>query len=420
MRRLTCVCLVGFGLATAPLALPEITASPKQRAVLFVSFPPGASILDNQGDSLGVTGTAIHLDLGKYAENGRLDLTFRHPFCSDFHDNIPIASLGERWPKDGRVWLWPTWYCWLVGLLPLLALGLLARKQAASKQQERDSEPQADSKIPAELAKSGLGNYQILKELGQGGMATVYLGRPRRNNRAGEEVAIKVLKSSCSDEMLKRFRREAGVTKDLNHPNIMRLIDWGEEADHAFLVLELVTGGSLRERLTPEPLHPREVWQALSPLCSGIRYAHSKGVVHRDLKPENLMITAGGVLKIADFGLAFAVDQEKLTATGTALGTPCYMAPEQVRSERPDPAMDQYSIGVLAFELLTGQLPFASPDVMQVLFKVMSQPAPAPSTLVALSPSIDAVILRMLSKDPGQRYPNMDIAARELERVLNA
>lgn len=149
-------------------------------------------------------------------------------------------------------------------------------------------------------------------------MATVYRARS-----GGESVAVKVLrKEVVQGEFLSRFRREAVVTSRLNHPNILRLIDWGEESDCACLALELIEGGTLRDRMHGLPIAPAEVWQALEAVISALTYAHATGVVHRDLKPENLMVTAGGTLKITDFGLVHTVDQERLTVSGTSLGTP--------------------------------------------------------------------------------------------------
>jgi eukaryotic-like serine/threonine-protein kinase len=184
------------------------------------------------------------------------------------------------------------------------------------------------------------------------------------------------------------------------------------------LSMELIEGGTLRERLKNRAVSAREAWAALQPVCSALAYAHSRGVVHRDLKPENLMITAGGLLKVADFGLARAQDQKKLTQTGAVLGTPAYMAPEQIHGEAPSPSMDQYAIGVLAYELLTGRLPFRDPDPVRQIFMTLTETPVAPSKFAPVDPSVDRVVLRMLAKQPAERYPSVEAAAQALEQVL--
>ena len=379
------------------------------QVVTFETFPSNCRVVDYENVELGRSGTPIALDLKKYG--ARLEVTFRHDYFQDRVESIPLVNLRDRWPASGRLLMTPKFFAPALALLGIGLVGFLRRPRRGHA-----PSPPTEKDLSDSLVTATLGQYHIHKQLGEGGMATVYLAYPKDKS---EPVAIKVLRDRMADEETrKRFEREARLTSRLNHPNILRLIDWGQEKKRAFLVLELITGGTLRDRLQGQPVDPREVWNALAPICSALAYAHEQGVVHRDLKPENLMITAGGLVKITDFGLASAVDQTRLTASGTTLGTPAYMAPEQIQGEPASPAMDQYSLGGLAFELLTGRTPFVAPDIIQMIFQAMSQPPPPPSSLAEVSPEVDAVILKMLEKNPQHRYANIRQAAGELERVL--
>ncbi|MCW5868000.1 MAG: serine/threonine protein kinase, partial [Candidatus Eremiobacteraeota bacterium] len=250
----------------------------------------------------------------------------------------------------------------VLGLGVLGAFSLRQRKQ--SRELERREQMLAQIDRSDSLTAQTLGDFRLMNILGKGGMATVYKAVPAATMNPREAVAVKVLRKEIAEstEFMARFRQEAQVTNRLNHPHIVRLIDWGTERDYVYLVVELIEGGDLRSRLTGQPLPASEVWSALNAICAGVSYAHSQGVVHRDLKPENFLITQNGILKVADFGLARSEDQERLTATGTTLGTPAYMAPEQIQGSAPHPSMDQYAIGVIAYELVTGRLPFNAAD----------------------------------------------------------
>jgi len=398
---------------------PAVRAEPRGlKSVTFVTDPSGANITDNQGHFLGVSGEKpIPIDLDKYRKDSFLFLTFRLPHYKEEKQQILLADLQDRFPESGAIQLARTSPNLLpIGLGALLALaGAIMWKRRPSTPEE----PAASSAGHDPMLARQLGRYRITQRLGQGGMATVYKGVPLALGKDNEAVAIKVLyKDSMQEDWLARFRREAVVTSRLHHPNILRLIDWGEEPECAYLVLELIEGGTLRDRMTGQPIAPEEVWDALGPICSALVCAHQVGIVHRDLKPENLMITSNGTIKITDFGLAFTVDQERLTASGTTLGTPAYMPPEQIQAAAPHPAMDQYSLGVLAYELLTGKLPFSSPELMKLIFQVLSDPVPPPSRYAELPQGTDEVLLKMLAKVPEQRYASIQEAAAQLQKVL--
>lgn len=324
--------------------------------VTFVSDPPGARVFNQYDDFLGVTGQPVQLDLAKYGTT--MELTLRHEGYEPLQLSLkPIELQGAgRYPKAGALRLdrTPTWSEGLSSKLALAAscvvlggsLAVISFRQRF-KVQERKRREQILSEVDLSdsMASRKLGPYRLLQKLGRGGMATVYRAVLDATMNEAEAVAVKVLKRDIfgQGEFLERFRREALLTSQLSHPNVVRVTDFGEEDGYAYIVMELIEGGTLRERLKDHAVSPREAWAALHPVCSALAYAHAKGIVHRDLKPENLMITAGGVLKVADFGLARAEDQQKLTQTGTVLGTPAYMAPEQIQGETSAPPMDQYA-----------------------------------------------------------------------------
>ncbi|MEW6284432.1 MAG: protein kinase, partial [Candidatus Eremiobacterota bacterium] len=269
-----------------------------------------------------------------------------------------------------------------------------------------------------------LGGYTLVDELGGGGMARVFRGVPADTLDDDQAVAIKVLHRDYAQdpELQMRFRREVRLCRELNHPHIVRLLDWGEQDGVTYLVLELVRGKTLRDRLPPHPLTPEEAFDLLDPILDAVSYAHSMGIVHRDLKPENVMLTDSGTVKVMDFGLARRQQsQSNLTRTGATLGTPAYMAPEQARGGRLDPASDQYSLGVLAYEILTAQKPFQGEDPLQVILQHLGEEPPPPSQIRRdLPPGVERAVLRMLAKQPGDRFPDLAAARAALLSALRA
>lgn len=237
--------------------------------------------------------------------------------------------------------------------------------------------------------------YQLVELLGRGGMGEVWRARQTSLNR---QVAVKILPSKfASDrEFVARFEKEATALAALNHPNIVQIIDRGQAGSHYYFAMELVTGVNLREMLTGRRLSPKDALRIIVQVARAIDYAHEQKVVHRDLKPENVLVDPRGHVKIADFGLAGMKDSEKniaLTATAVAMGTVNYMAPEQRRdAKHVDHRADLYSLGVLLYELLTGELPLGR-------FKLPSE------KVQGLSPVIDELVAKLLETEPEQR-PN--------------
>lgn len=251
-----------------------------------------------------------------------------------------------------------------------------------------------------------IGKYEIVELIGRGGMGAVYKGFDpaiRRN------VAIKAINKESLDEeerayILARFRHEAQAVGRLVHPRIIAVYDYGEDGDFTYMVMELVQGKSLYEHLKQGATYDlREVAEIIRQLLDPLGYFHDEGVIHRDIKPSNILINIDGRIKLGDFGIA-RIESSELTRLGDVLGTSYYMAPEQFLSTEVDALADLYSVGVIAYELLTGQRPFVGPTPV-VMQKVLNEPPRAPSQLnPILGAHLETVILKALAKKPEQRF----------------
>ncbi|HKG63639.1 MAG TPA: protein kinase [Solirubrobacteraceae bacterium] len=268
-----------------------------------------------------------------------------------------------------------------------------------------------------------VGRYEIVREIGRGGMATVYLARQTDLQR---DVALKELSlfDGADPALARRFLREARLAGSLGHPNIVTVYDYIEYRGRPYIAMEYVPGGSLRPHVGLLSL--AQIGGVLDGLLSGLAFAEERRVVHRDLKPENIMVTAQGWVKIADFGIAKATSEAQVTAnlttTGTTLGTPRYMAPERALGEDVGPWSDLYSVGIMAFELLAGRTPFHDTDEpMAVLMRQINEEVPPVSSVV---PDVDHAISdwvqRLLIKDPAARTRSAATAWDELEDVLTS
>jgi serine/threonine protein kinase len=261
------------------------------------------------------------------------------------------------------------------------------------------------------------GRYRVRKQLGGGGMGAVYLVE---NTELKREEALKVPHFGIGDdpEVRERFLREARAAAQLDHPNLCPVYDVGAINGVCFLTMRYLKGKLLSD-YTGKPQPPRKAVEITAKLAQALESAHAKGVIHRDLKPNNVMMCAGVVPVVMDFGLAKQIKSEdqKLTQAGTTMGTPSYMPPEQVKGEleRMGPASDVYSLGVILFEMLTGRLPFKAATVAEVYGKILHTDAPAPSSLrPGLDPALDAICAKALAKTPEGRYPSMKAFAAAL------
>jgi serine/threonine-protein kinase len=260
--------------------------------------------------------------------------------------------------------------------------------------------------------------YEILREVGRGGMATVYLANDLHLQR---KVALKVLKPDLAATVgSRRFLHEIRVTANLQHPHILPLFDSGKANGSLYYVMPFVEGESLRDRIGREGRLPvAEVARLLRDIADGLAAAHAIGIVHRDIKPGNVLIS-GRHAMISDFGLAKAVREAStpntLTALGVALGTPFYMAPEQATAERVDHRADIYSLGAVAYELLTGRPPFAGRHAQQVLTAhVTETPAPLSERLPSVPPELEQLVMRCLAKNPADRWQRAEEMLPQLE-----
>jgi len=277
-----------------------------------------------------------------------------------------------------------------------------------------------------------LGSYRILSRLGRGGMGEVYRAR---DERLGRDVAIKVLpaKVASDPERIARFRREARVAASLNHPNIAAIYGFEDIDDSHFLVMELVEGSSLAERLKPGPLPIDETLRIAAQLAEGLEAAHESGVVHRDLKPANVVITPDGKAKILDFGLAKALDVEPAvdrvdhsptvsahTTPGTVMGTVSYMSPEQARGRPVDRRTDIWSLGCVLYECLTGKRAFEGETATDILAMVIERDPTWEALPARTPPRLRELVARCLEKEPRRRIRDAGDVLIELERVRDA
>ncbi|GAC1686883.1 MAG: hypothetical protein NVS9B3_05350 [Gemmatimonadaceae bacterium] len=259
------------------------------------------------------------------------------------------------------------------------------------------------------LVRAALGaEYEILGELGRGGMAIVYHARDRE---LGREVAVKVLPFALAfDEgVVERFQREARTAAQLEHPHIIPIYRVGRSGQVIYFVMKYLRGRSLSSLLEEQgTLGAAETRRILLETASALGYAHARGVVHRDVKPDNIILDDGGRCVVADFGIARSTSESKLTATGMSVGTPRYMSPEQARAKRVDGRSDLYSLGVVGYECLVGQPPFDGDDAFAVLLDHINAPVPRPALSTTDEWVVFEAIERLLAKDPDDRFQTGD------------
>lgn len=275
--------------------------------------------------------------------------------------------------------------------------------------------PLLDSRLVAELEGKKVGKYRVERLVGQGAMGDVY----RCSDQNGAAVALKVLAPSLEreEEMVRRFEREGQAATQLEHPNIVRVLEVGAWRGRHYLAMEFLPGQTFRKTMAEEH-SPAVLIAALAEVASALAHAHSLGVVHRDIKPENVLLDGRGVVKVVDFGLARFVGVTTLTADGTMLGTADYLSPEQAKGERAGPASDVYSLGVMIYEVATGKLPFVSDTSFGLVYQHASAQPPPPRLRRGYPAALGRLAMRCLVKDPTRRPAMTDVAEglRDLAR----
>jgi eukaryotic-like serine/threonine-protein kinase len=269
------------------------------------------------------------------------------------------------------------------------------------------------------------GRYETIDRLGSGGMSNVYRATDLILERT---VAVKVLAEHLSDDerFVARFRREALAVAKLIHPNIVQVYDTGVDDGRHYIVMEYVQGRSGAQILQKQgPLDAETTAEVGIQACSGLDYAHRRGIIHRDVKPGNLMVTGGPVgggemtVKLTDFGIARAIEQTRITQVGSVVGTAAYLAPEQVRGEEATPATDVYALGVVLYQFLTGRLPYEGSSLAELAVRQQNERALPPSTYNSDVPGpLGAAVLRALEGDPSRRYASADELAGGLQLGL--
>lgn len=289
--------------------------------------------------------------------------------------------------------------------------------RAAPRDTHSDAPTQALSTDPARVG-SQFGDYKLVRELGRGGMAAVFLAE-----KNGEHVALKrpLAAYLAETEFLERFMREAEIGRTLNHPNIIHILDKGRIGAVPYFTMELVAGETLHALAKREGSLPaRRAAQIVKQVAEALDYAHLKGVIHRDLKPSNIMILESGVAKVMDYGIARSARFEGLTVTGAFLGTPEYVAPETAEGGTTDARSDLYALGVIFYELVTGLRPFVGDTPFATLKKHCTEPPRPPSQVKNTPQAVEAVILKLLRKNPAERYPGAEELIIELNEYLDS
>jgi eukaryotic-like serine/threonine-protein kinase len=263
------------------------------------------------------------------------------------------------------------------------------------------------------------GRYKLEAKLGSGGMSTVYLARDATLDR---QVAVKVMHREMSEQedQLERFRQEARAVAKLSHPNVVAVIDAGEDGGHPYIVFEYVEGETLKQRIARlGPLDAQEALAYAIEIARGLTVAHARNMVHRDIKPQNVLIDAEGRAKLTDFGISRQLEQDGMTATGRVLGTTDYVAPEQAMGHAVDPRSDLYSLGVVLYEMLTGQVPFQADSQVGVAMKHVNEELPdVQQRRPEISAAAALVVERATTKDSAERYQEVGAMIADLSTAL--
>lgn len=420
--------------------------------VTFACQPEDAQVFLEVGTAdpylLGRANEKLPLDLSLFAGRARISLTFRRPGWLDDtrvlqQENIQSRYFNsrDRYPEveQGPVRLTPRsdlasrllqirYYSWQWRYGLLLSFALLTGAGALGwrrwlQLRRGHQRSQALDRLTLQLDPSDtysgrlLGRYRLLERLGEGGMSRVY--RAVDNQDLSSEAAVKILDAELAQEesSLKRFRREIDICKSLSHPNILTLYDYGEQDGIFYLVMERLVGQTLAKEIDNGVFSATRVAEVCGPLMEALAYLHQQGITHRDVKPDNVFLTTAGRVKLMDFGISRGDKFTRATATQMGLGTPAYMSPEQVEGS-VCAATDQYAVGCMVYEMLSGAPPFNDDDAFALAFKHVGQmPEPLAQRARGISDELERVVMRMLEKDPRRRFADMSEARLALSKA---
>ena len=422
--------LTGLGLADTPSQRLSGLLREPPRSLNFHVSPPDAQLYyaNQQPVERGVDGSFI-LERPRSAAGSadQLQCEFRSPGYAPQSLNLEWSEVlkwsqapGAAYPQKlelrpqslpAYVHRYPPLGL-ILGAIPLVSLGLGLRWRRNQRVLALDRRLQA--LVPASqrqfdpLLGLAVGEYRLIRKLGAGGMAGVYAAYPAADLAESRAVAIKLMRLELTDLKLRRqFEEEIALSIQLDHPNIVRVLDWGWQENRAYLVMELLEGSSLTRRIPPQGMDLEEVRRLLKPWAAALNYAHERGIVHRDIKPDNVFVTRSGLLKLLDFGLA--------GENAEGMGTPGYMAPEQAAGRPAGPAADQYALGISLFQMLCGRRPFAAEDPLQELRNQAAQdPPPIRQLRPDLPESVEKALIRMTARNPEARFESASEACRAL------
>jgi len=336
-----------------------------------------------------------------------------------------------RLKKSGKDWLWCGISLPLIAVVAVMFIMMRKKRNALKDAPDGDGEPSTVTQLDLEGFGGQVGNirgkrlvgrygtYLVTGVMGEGGMSIVYEARRENSDKAdaNQSCAVKVLLPSISrsEEFKTRFQREIEVYHRLAHPSIVQTYDWGDEDGVLFIVMEKIEGKPLADVMKEgRPSMRKSILWTLQ-ILRALGFAHDRRIVHRDIKPSNIFITLGENIKVLDFGIARALDAKTITATDVALGTPQYLPPEQIDSKSVDERADLYSLGVLFYQLLTGELPFQGGTTIELIIKQMSETPRPPSELNAEIPAgVEKVVMKLMEKKPEDRYNTAREAAEAL------
>lgn len=426
--------IYGWMRAPTPGGQVYVVTRPSGARVTVISHPDTGVLTLNaapaQARFAGKTPGPLHLSLRDFPCTVRISLW-------GYDDKVELLGAGaitaekRRFPESGAIDLRPRYpvvapllyvmrdfpFGWLAAAL-LLAYGRVVQAERDRLRRER----QAQNLLAlGDLAEGvPLGPYRLGTLLGVGGMARVFRARREGDGDRGEVLALKVLspRASSDGDFRERFRREVNVSRALDHPHIGHILDWGESEGHIYIAMELVEGRTLADVARERRVAVEEAVPLIRQVADALRYAHAQGVIHRDVKPANIMITPHGKAILMDFGIARRRDLPVLTGVGQAMGTPAYIAPEQLQGSRTDWRADIYALGMVAYEVLAGKHPYEGATGMALLTcHVQSQPEPLRQECPEAPEALEDLVRRMVAKDPVARAETPDDIVGALARI---